>query len=142
MASRGAKPYFSFLTFAFLLATLAALGQAIVAWRHPDALGHEAMLASAQAGAWGTWIHFGILGIATLACFALCAYSFTQRRYVMGTLAFVFTSAFPAVPVLPMTPSLIGAGGSLAMFLTCLKITDVLDRRASAPKPAPAKKAG
>lgn len=142
MASRGAKPFFSFLTFAFLLAILAAAGQALVAWRHPDALGHEAMFASAQGGNWGTWIHFGVLAVATLACFALCAYSFKQRRYAIGFAAFAFTSTFPAVPILPAGASLVGAGGSLALFLACLKITDVLDRRASAPKPAPAKKAG
>ncbi|HTK60558.1 MAG TPA: hypothetical protein VL283_05155 [Candidatus Baltobacteraceae bacterium] len=141
MATRGAKPYFSFLMFAFLMGTLAAAGQAIVAWRHPEAIGHAAMFASAQGGSWGFWIHFGILGLATLVCFALCAYSFMQRRYGMGFLAFLFTAAFPAVPVLPAMPSLIGVGGSLVLFIVCLKITDVLDRRASVPK-TPAKKAG
>ena len=95
MATSGAKPYFSFLMFAFFMATIAAGGQALVAWRHPDALGHEAMYASAQAGHWGAWIHFGVLAIA--------------------------------------------AGGSLVLFLGCLKITDVLDRRAAAPKTRPAK---
>lgn len=142
MASRGAKPFFSFLTFAFLLAMLASMGQAIAAWKHPEALGHEAMLASAQSGNWGTWIHFGVLAVATLACFALCAYSFSQRRYAIGFAAFAFAGAFPAAPVLPAGASLVGAGVSLALFLACFKITDVLDRRALAPKPAPATKAG
>ena len=141
MAARGAKPIFSFLTLAFFLTTLAAVGQAIVVWRHPGALGHEAALATAQGGAWGAWIHLGILGLATLVCFALCAYSFTQRRYVMGLLSLMFTCVFPAVPVVPAMASLAGAGGSLLLCLVSLKITDVLDRRASIPKPA-AKKAG
>ena len=139
MATSGAKPYFSFLMFAFFMATIAAGGQALVAWRHPDALGHEAMFASAQAGHWGAWIHFGVLALATLVSFALSAYSFTQRRFGMGLLAFPFAAAFPAMPILPATPSAIAAGGSLVLFLGCLKITDVLDRRAAAPKTRPAK---
>jgi hypothetical protein len=143
MAARGAKPFFSFLTFAFLMAALVAGAQAAVQWQHPDALGWPDQIAAVQAGGWGTAVALGLGALLGLICLVLGAYSLMQRRRAIGVTAVLFAAALGAAPHLASPWTIYVASGSLLLFFLLLKVTDVLDKRASMPKTAaPSKKAG
>jgi len=143
MASRGSKPFFSFLTFAFLMAALVAGAQSAVQWQHPEAFGWPEQVASAQAGNWGFWIALGLGTILGLVCLLLGAYSLTQRRRMIGVTAILFGAALACAPQLASPWTIYVAGGSFLLFFLMLKVTDVLDKRAANPTTAaPSKKAG
>lgn len=142
MASTGSKPFFSFLTFAFLMAALVAGVQAIVQYQHPAAFGWPEQIASAQAGNWGTWVALGLGGLLGLICLLLGAYSMTQQRRLIGVTAILFGGAFSLAPYLTSPWTIYVAAGAFLLFIVTFMITDVLHRRAMNPKPAPSKKAG
>ena len=142
MASSGSKPFFSFLTFAFLMISLVAGAQAVVQWQHPEAFGWPDQIASVRAGNWGTGIALGAGALLSLVCLLLGAYSLTQRRRMIGVTAILFGAALGAAPHLASPWTIYAAAGAFLLFFLTLKVTDVLDKRASMPKKAPAKKAG
>jgi hypothetical protein len=141
MAARGSKPFFSFLTFAFLMASLAAGLQALIQWQHPADFGWADQLASARSGNWGTWFAIGLPSVMGLVCLLFGAFSFLQRRRVIGAAALLFSFALAAAPELSSPWTLYAAGGSFLLCLVSFMITGVLAKRASKPKSAAAKKA-
>lgn len=142
MAARGAKPFFSFLTFAFLMVAIVAGAQSLVQWRHPEASGWPEQIAIARSGAWGAAVALGLGALLGLVCLVLGAFSMMQKRRLVGLAAILAGAALTLAPQLAAPWTIYVAGASLLLFFVSLKITDVLAHRASAPKSVPAKKAG
>ncbi|MEK7545969.1 MAG: hypothetical protein AAB554_02725 [Patescibacteria group bacterium] len=142
MPSSGSKPFFSFLTFAFLTTALVTGAQAIVQWRHPEALGWPDQIESARSGAWGTAAALGLGALLGFICLAFGAFLMTRRRRTIGLAAILFGAAMFLAPHIAFPWTLYASGGSLVLSFLTLKVTDVLGKRMSSPSNAPAKKAG